>query len=66
MKTVKFYAFGANGSSDPRDTEGSNIICTDCGKKFSFWDDLQVSATDTKLKCANCKGIEIDLIRKIE
>lgn len=61
---VKFYLYGANGTVDPRRREGSNQICSECGKKFSFWDDLQLSPTDEKLKCANCKGIEIDLITK--
>lgn len=63
---IKFYAFGANGNSDPRYREGSNIICSDCGKKFSFWDDLQISVSDEKTKCAECKDITIDLIRKIK
>jgi hypothetical protein len=32
--------------------------------KYLEWDDLQISASDEKMKYANCKGIEIDLIRK--
>lgn len=62
MKTVKFYAFGANGNSDPRHREGSNTTCSNCSNKFSFWDDINLSPNDKKLKCANCKGIIIDLI----
>lgn len=64
IQIIKFYAFGANGHTDPRKRQGSNIKCSDCSKKFSFWDDLQISASDEKMKCANCKRIEIDLIRK--
>ena len=63
MKTVKFY-FGANGYTDPRHIEGSNNKCDDCNKRFSYWDDINKSPDDEKLKCANCKGIKIDLIRK--
>jgi DNA-directed RNA polymerase subunit RPC12/RpoP len=61
---IKFYCFGANGTIDPRLREGCGGKCSDCGKKFSYWDDLQLSPTDEKIKCANCKGIEIDLIKK--
>ena len=48
----------------PRLREGCGGKCSDCGKIFSYWDDLQLSFYDEKLKCANCKGIEIDLIKK--
>jgi hypothetical protein len=61
---IKFYAFGANGTTDPRDREGCGGKCSDCGKQFSYWDDLNLSANDKELKCAACKGIEIDLITK--
>lgn len=61
---IKYHAFGANGNSDPRLRKGSNVMCSNCGEKFSFWDDLQVSPSDKKIKCAKCKGIMIDLIKK--
>ena len=61
---IKFYTYGANGESDPRDREGSDTKCSDCGKKFSFWDDLQRSVKDEKIKCAECKGITIEIIKK--
>jgi hypothetical protein len=64
IKTVKFYAFGANGTTDPRHREGSGQKCAYCGHTFSFWDDLQISSTDRALKCATCKKIRIELIRK--
>ena len=63
-KTVKFYAIGANGTTDPRHREGSGQKCAYCGHTFSYWDDLQVSPTDRALKCASCKNIRIDLIRQ--
>jgi DNA-directed RNA polymerase subunit RPC12/RpoP len=59
---IKFYAYGANGTTDPRYREGCGGKCSDCGKQFSYWDDLQLNFNDEKLKCAACKGIEIDLI----
>ncbi len=61
---VEFHAFGANGTKDPRHREGSGQKCAYCGHEFSFWDDLQVCATDRDLKCASCKNIRIVLIRK--
>lgn len=64
MKTVKFYAYGANGSTDPRQREGSGEKCAHCGHEFSFWDDLQRSPTDIALKCATCKKIRIALIEE--
>lgn len=59
---IKFYAYGANGTTDPRYREGCGGKCSDCGKQFSYWDDLNLRIYDEKLKCAYCKGIEIDLI----
>ena len=59
---IKFYAIGANGTTDPREREGCAGKCSECGNKFSYWDDLNLSSTDKELKCAACKGIEIDLI----
>jgi DNA-directed RNA polymerase subunit RPC12/RpoP len=61
----KFYSFGNNGCSDPRQRDWKgNTKCSECGKKFSFWDVLNLSPTDEKYKCAKCKGVKIDLIRK--
>ena len=63
IKIVKFYAFGVNGTKDPRHREGSGQKCAYCGHGFSFWDDLQLCATDRDLKCASCKNIRIVLIK---
>lgn len=63
-KEVKYLAYGANGSTDPRFRDGSNKICSECNEKFSFWDDLNINATDETLKCASCKNIMIVIIRK--
>lgn len=64
MKQKIYYSFGANGESDPRERQGSNVLCSECGKKFSFWDNLNVGAYDKKLKCAECKGIVLNLIKE--
>jgi DNA-directed RNA polymerase subunit RPC12/RpoP len=61
---VKFYLYGANGTVDPRHREGSGQKCAYCGHEFSYWDDLQISPNDRALKCASCKNIRIQLIRK--
>lgn len=61
---IKYRNFGANGNLDPRHREGSNIICSGCGKNFSFWDNLQMSPCDEKVKCTKCKGIVIYLVQK--
>jgi hypothetical protein len=63
MERGKFHACGANGNSDPRTRDGSNQICSECGSKFSFWDDLNLKPFELKLKCAKCKGIIIELIK---
>ena len=57
MKSKIYYCFGANGETDPRQRKGSNVVCSVCGNKFSFWDDLNVGAYDEKLKCAKCQDI---------
>lgn len=62
MRAVKFKAYGVNDPVDPRLREGSGHICNYCKKPFSFWDDLQISPHDLKYLCANCKGIQIELI----
>jgi hypothetical protein len=64
MKSKIYCCFGANGETDPRQRKGSNVLCSDCGKKFSFWDDLNIGAFDEKSKCAKCKGIV--LIKKTQ
>jgi len=64
MKIVKLFRFGANGYTDPRDVFVSKFICDSCSKMFSYWDDINLSPNDEKPKCANCKGIQIELIRK--
>lgn len=64
FKTIQFYCFSANGSIDPRHRQGSGKKCAYCGQNFSYWDDLQLCPTDIDLKCAVCKDIRIQLIRK--
>jgi len=62
MRVVKFNAYGANGTTDPRKRDGGGAICSSCLKQFSYWDILQMSPSDLDVKCAECKGIQIELI----
>jgi hypothetical protein len=37
------------------------IICSDCSKIFSLEDQLHIGEYDEKFRCAECKGIKIEL-----
>lgn len=63
-KKIEYFAFGANGTTDPRFRDGSNKICSECGEKFSYWDDLNIHLRDETVKCASCKNIMIVIVRK--
>jgi len=47
----------------PENTIGSNYHCVKCKTRFSVFDDLNKQCNDREILCANCKGIEMVIIK---